>query len=204
MSSGRLHEAERDQVDAEREPELQIALIFLGDVRSQRHMRRVDALVLAELAAVDHARVDLVRRRRLDLELHLAVVQQQAIALLHLERQLAIGRRHAAGLADLVADGDDQRVAFLERNRLAAFQPAGADLRAAQVLQNRHVAVGAPGGGANAIEHAGVIRLRAMREVQAHDVDAGRDQRVEDGRIGRCRSDGRNDLRVPHPPKLML
>ena len=64
--------------------------------------------------------------------------------------------------------------------------------------------IGAPGGGANAIECSGVIGLGAVREIQAHDVNTGRDQRVEDRRIGRCRSDGRNDLRVSHPAKLML
>ena len=121
---------------------------------SQRHARRVDALVLAELAAVDHARANLRRRRRLDLELDLAVVEQQAIALRHLERQLAVGRRDAARPADLVADRDHERLALLQRDRLAAFEPAGADLRAAQVLQDRDVPVGARGGGANPIERA--------------------------------------------------
>ncbi len=160
--------------------------------------------MLPELAAVNHARVDLLRCRRLDFELHLPVVEKEVIALFHLQRQLAVRRRHPPRLADLVADGDDQRVAFPEGNRFAAFQPASADLGTAQILQDGDVTIGAPGGGANAIECSGVIGLGAVREIQAHDVNTGRDQRVEDRRIGRCRANGRNDLRVSHPAKLML
>ena len=49
-----LHEAERHEVDAEREAEPQIVDVLVGERRwRQRDARSVDALVLAEQAAVD-------------------------------------------------------------------------------------------------------------------------------------------------------
>ena len=122
---GRLHEAQRDHVDAEGQPEREVALVFLGHVRLQRHARRIDALVLAELAALDHSRVNLRRRRRLHLQLHFPIVQEQAIALRHFAGQLAVSGGDPARAAHwLVADRDDQRVALRERNR-AAVDRAG-------------------------------------------------------------------------------
>ena len=61
----------------------------------------------------------------------------------------------------------------------AAFEPAGADLRAAEVLQDRDVPIGARGGLANLVKPRRVIGLRAVREVEAEHVDAGGDQCVQ-------------------------
>ena len=83
------------------------------------------------------ARANLLRRRRLDLELHLPVIQQQAIALLHLERQLAIRGRDAARPADLVADRDHQRIAFLER---IALPPSSRPVRIFGPLRSCRIA----------------------------------------------------------------
>ena len=79
------------------------------------------------------------------------------------------------------------------------LRAAGADLRAAQILQDRDLRVPRPprprGRGAN----VGAWRLvRAVREVQTEDVDAGGDERVEHRVVVAGRSDRGDDLRVPH------
>ena len=61
---GRLHEAERHQIDAERQPERQVLGVLEGQrTRRQRHVRRVDALVLAEQPAVERRACGSSRRR---------------------------------------------------------------------------------------------------------------------------------------------
>ena len=76
-------------------------------------------------------------------QLDLPVVEQQAIARARPARQLAVGREHAAGPADAVADRDRSARRPSAAESRAAFEPAGADLRAAQVLQDGHVPAGA-------------------------------------------------------------
>ena len=66
----------------------------------QRHVRRVDPLVLTELAAIDHARHDRVAVDRLDSQLDRAVVQQQTVARLQRAGERRVGRRNQAGPAD--------------------------------------------------------------------------------------------------------
>ena len=125
---GGLDEAERDHVHAEREAEREIVLVLRRDRRGrQRHAGRVDALVLAELAAVDDRRLNLPAVGRFDVQLDAAVGEQQAIAVVHAAREARERRRHAARTADEVARRDAQRVARLQRQRAAAFERAGAD-----------------------------------------------------------------------------
>ena len=80
--------------------------------RRQRHAWRVDALVLAEHAAIHDRRDDLVVIDLLDAQLDPAVVEQQRVARLHGLRQLGVGRGHSDdrvdAFADEVADGDAQ------------------------------------------------------------------------------------------------
>ena len=76
-----LHEADRDHVDAERQPEPQVVDVLRRDRRRrQRHARRVDALVLADFAAFDHGRLNLPAVGRIDAQFDEAVGQQQSIA----------------------------------------------------------------------------------------------------------------------------
>ena len=61
----------------------------------------------------------------------------------------------------------------VERQRLPAFERAGPDLRAAQVLHHRHGAAGRRGGIADGRIVPGVRLVRSVREVQPEDIDAG-------------------------------
>ena len=85
-----------------------------------------------------------------------------------------------------------------EHERPAALERAGADLRAAEILKDRDLAVRARRRGADAAERRRVRVVRAVREIQAEDVGAGGDERVEH-RVGIAgRTDRGDDLRVPH------
>src|SRR5207249_8061929 len=81
---------------------------------------------------------------------------------------------------------------------LAAFDRADANLRPAEILEDRDRAAGALRGGADARIGRRVRLLRAVREVEPEDVGTGGDQRVEHA-VGVARGpDGGDDLRVPH------
>ncbi len=136
--------------------------------------------------------------RRLDLEIDLAVVEQQVIAVAHLQCQLAVSREHAAGPAHLVANRDDQRIPLAQRDGAAAFEPSGANLGAAQVLQDRDMAVGAGRGLADLVKPLRVIGLGAVREVEAEYVHSGGDQCIQHRGCLGGGTDGRDDLGVSH------
>ena len=73
-----LDEAQRDQIDTCSQPKAQIDLVLLGDPDGgQRHVRRVDALVFSEIAAIDDMRADRFIRFRRDPQRNAPIVQQQ-------------------------------------------------------------------------------------------------------------------------------
>ena len=162
----------------------------IADVGSA-HARRVDALVLAELAALDHASCWIsVPSAGLDAQLDAAVGEQQAIAGLHALREPVECRGDPARLRRRTSPvAMRERVAGLRARSGGRLRAAGADLRAAKILEDRHLAVRAFGRRPHAGERGRVRLVRAVREVQAEDVGAGGDQRVEHRR--RCRSRGR-------------
>ena len=74
------------------------------------------------------------------------------------------------------------------------LQPAGPDLRTAEILHQRDASSRSIGGGANAFNGGSVRLVRAVRKIQAEDVGPGLDQ-LADGFIAVARrSNGRNDL----------
>ena len=95
----RLHEAQRHEVHAEAQAELQVVDVFVGQRRRrQRHAGSVDALVPAERSAVDDDDLEARRGSADDLELDAPVVEQQAIARLRRSHQLGVGREDPARL----------------------------------------------------------------------------------------------------------
>ena len=194
-----LHEADRDHVDAERQPEPQVVGILRRDRgRRQLDARRIDALVLADFAAFDHRRLNFPAVGRVDPQLDQPVGQQQPIARLDALREPGERRRNAARAAHEVAGGDRQTVAGLQGDRPASFERAGANLRPAEILENRHLPIRAPRRRAHPRERRAVRLVRAVREIQAEDVGAGGDERIEDGVAVARRADGRDDLCVSH------
>ena len=113
-----LHEADRDHVDAERQPEPQIVGVLRRDRRrGQLDSRRIDPLVLADLASFNHSRLNLPAVGGVDAQLDEPIGQQQAIAGLYALSEPRERRRDTAGAAGEVAGGDRQPVAGFDGER---------------------------------------------------------------------------------------
>ena len=183
-------------------PNLQIVDVLRRDRRRrQRHARRVDALVLAEHAALDDRRLNLGAVGRLDAQLDRG---RRRAAADRRDARSARGRRTWSrcrpGLADEIAGGDAQRVARrVSREaacRLRAGRCGSSGRRdpAGSRLRGRARA----GRGAHARERRALRLVRAVREIEPEDVGAGGDERVEH-RVGIAGgADRGDDLRVPH------
>jgi hypothetical protein len=92
----------------------------------------------------------------------------------------------------LGSDGDDR--AGFQEDGFVAFEQAGTNLWALQVLQDADRAAFVLGGAAQALDVVGVIFMRAVREVEASNIHAETKQ-VAHGRFGIARgADGANDL----------
>jgi hypothetical protein len=74
----------------------------------------------------------------LDLELNLAVVEEQLPARRDLAHELAVCRIDVLGVALPVAGDDANRLPVLQHNRAALLEPPRPDLRTAQILKYRH------------------------------------------------------------------
>jgi hypothetical protein len=192
-----LHEAERDEVDTERGSKRQIRSIFGGQRRCrERHARRVDALVLAEEAAVDDNRIHAARVHTDDLQLDPSIVKQETIARFDRARQAVKRGEDEAGTAFSSSCLDAKPIALGERKWRPGCKPPRADLRAAKILQDRDNPLCAAGGLADQDGDARVLLVRAVREVEPKQIDAGRDESL-DPLFGRaCRAERRDDLRV--------
>ena len=160
--------------------------------------------MLAEQAAVEHRGNDLLAVCLLDAQFELPIVEQQAIAARDRARQRRIRGRDAVDRSGKVTGANPECRTDGERNSRAALERARADLRAAQVLQNRHDPAGALCRGADAGDDLGMALVGAVREVETKDVDSGLDQVLEclDGIAGR--PDRGNDLRVSHAKELTI
>ena len=87
----------------------------------------------------------------------------------------------------------------LGEERAAVRELAGADLRARQVGEDSHRAAGRGGPLADHRQPAQVLVQLAVAEVQAEDVDAGREQLVDAGRgLGRGPERGHDLRRAAH------
>ncbi len=108
-------------------------------------------------------------------------------------RQLFVVEPGALVVSKRAFGVEDERRPGLER-RLAAFELADADLRALQVGHDRHFAPQRARGVANHARASFVIGGDAVREIQAHDVDAGGEHAREDVRRIAGRAERGDDL----------
>ena len=191
---GRLHEAEGDDVDAVIEAEAQILDVLRGHRRRrQLDARKVDPLVLAERTAVQADGGDRLAVARFNAQFDAAIVEQQTVARPDGAPQICEGGRDAARVSDTIVAGDDvEPLAGLEIDGLTILQLARPDFWTAEVLQDRDVTARAPGGVAYARDGFRMLIVRAMREVQAEDIDPGSDQ-FFDPRFFRRRRSERGD-----------
>ena len=110
-------------------------------------------------------------------------------------------RRRLSRLARValeIADSDGEGTAGRQRHWSAPAQLPGANLRAAEILKQRHDTPRFLRSRAHLLDAGRVRSMRAVREVQPEDVDAGRHQVADDGIAGRCGAERRNDLGSAH------
>ena len=203
---GVLHEAERHHVDAERQAEREIVDVLQRDRRGrQLDARRVDALVPPSTPPSTTVVTISVPSVDFDAQLDRAVRQQQVD---RRGARRARGRRTSSRCARPCRESRRWRCAArrpaVSMNRTAAFDRAGADLRSAEILQNRDLAFGALRGRADACERRRVRLVRAVRKIEADDVGAGGNERVEHGVGVRRRTDRRDDLGLTHVESISL
>jgi hypothetical protein len=117
-----------------------------------------------------------------------AVVEQQVVARPHVARQRLVVEADAFLVAQLAVVAplgvEDERIA-VDQFDLAFFELADADLRTLHVGHDRHFAAAFGGGAAHQGGAVDMVLGLAVREVQAHDVDAGADHAHEDVEVGR-------------------
>jgi hypothetical protein len=154
--------------------------------------------VLTEWAAVDHHGAKLRRRALLDAQLQPSIVQQQAVAAADGARQVLVRRRHPSFPAFEITHADEQLVAGVKIDGFSSHERPRANLRTAQVLQNRDASLRLACRLPNTLHERAVAVARSVREVQAEDIDAGRDELAK-RRVTAARGpERRHDLRMPH------
>ena len=195
---GVLHEAQRHEVHALLDAEPEVIRVLLAQTgRRQRRAGRVDPFVLAQPAPVHDRRHQRLAVTRLDPKLDAPIVQQQAVARACRLNQRDVDGGHPAGFADKITGGDHERLPWNEVDA-AALQESGPDLRPGQVLQDGYEASRIRRGRANPGDDGAVGFVRAVREVEADDVDPGVDQFADGRRRTRLGADGGDDLCVTH------
>src|SRR5690606_16237871 len=127
----------------------------------------------AEQAAADDAARDARRVDLLDTELHAAIVEEDATAGQDVPGEVRVRGRDLAGLGDGFRREDDE-VARVELHGVR--EHAGPDLRAGEVGEDRERLVQRVRGLAGPADDALVLLVGAVCEVDANDIDAGRDE----------------------------
>ncbi|KAI0558421.1 pyruvate kinase [Gracilaria domingensis] len=186
-----------DHVDLLLASKLEIGLVLVGEGRQvDLGARQIDAFGLAQHAVIVDAAGDLVRGGvgAHDGERDEAVVDEDLGALVD-------GGGHAVvRVADRVRVADVRKVgqqhdgfAGAEVDFVAALELAGADLGPLGVQHDAAHAAGGGEVGAQVGDGGGVVFVVAVREVEAHDVHAGVDERAEALLID-IAADGADDL----------
>ncbi len=165
------HERYGDGVYALAYGEDQVFFIFFGQRRNlDRNAGEIDALVLAQRAAVDDLADDVVAVDGADVELDQAVGEQDARSGLEVFGQRGEGGADFLCGALHLVRRDGERLAGDQLHGLVVDELAGANLRALQVGED---ADGLALGGCDAAYHLdqfGLLRVAAVREVEAGDV----------------------------------
>ena len=176
----------------------EVLLVLLGEGGDAHgDTGQVDALVVGHRARDDGAGRDDRPVHALDLDAHLAVVDQEEIAGLDVVGQALERRAHEVARAHDVVGGDPQDVAHGEVVRAVA-ELSEADLRALQVDEDRDGAAGVLRGLAHIGETDLVLGVVAVAQVHAGHVDAGIDDRADHlVRLGGG-AQGGDDLRASH------
>ena len=126
-----------------------------------------------------------------------AVGEVQAVADGNVCREPGVADAHRCGAAFDIARRQRERIAGAQADDVEPRRErAGAHLRSRQILEHCDVASQIGRDGAHVGERAPVFRVRAVREVQPHDVGAGFDEVAQYGPVARRWSERRDDLRT--------
>jgi hypothetical protein len=99
---------------------------------------------------------------------------------------------------DRLVGGDGDRFALAQLDGLVVREAAGADLRAGEVLQDRDGTPELVRDRAHGLHHREVLVVLAVREVEAHHVDARLREALQHLTVTRGRPDGGHDLGATH------
>ena len=165
------HEAHADVIDAAFQCESQVHQVFLGQRGdAQFHAGKIDALVLAQFAAVHHMANDALPGGGKHAQLDQAVRQQDSIALVHFGRQPLVGGGDAFAIPRRIGDGDGELGVRSQGHVAPTLEWAGAYLWSLQVGEDADGLLLFPGGGAEKRDGAGMLLMRAVGKIQARDV----------------------------------
>ena len=170
------------------------------DGRRQRHARRIDALVLAELAAFEDGGLELAAVGRFDAQLE---SRRRPAAADRRARRCGPARRRSSRCVRVRRRNRRWRSSACRRRAAAAAgRPSSRPVRIFGPPRSCRIATSCAGRASRRCARARRWRPASScvpcEKFKPDDVGAGRDHRIEHiVGIGR-RTDGRDDLRVPH------
>jgi hypothetical protein len=122
-----------------------------------------------------------------DPHLDATVIEDQGRAARHVVNQIGIVQADALLVAQFAVGIEDEAIAVVQVD-LAVLELADADLRSLQVDQDADGTAARLGQRAHQVGALDVFFRRAVREIQAHDIDARLDHPVQDLGIGTSRT----------------
>ena len=175
------HEGDGDGVHAIVDCELQVLFVLGGQRRhAHRDAGQIDALVLAQHAAVDDLALRVLPVNGQHVQLNQSVGEQNARPRLQIFRQRGKGGGDESIGAGDIAGSNGEPLSRLKLHRDAVLQPAGADLGSLQIAQDTDRLAFFGRDLTHHLDQLELFRLGAVGEVKPGDIEAGADQFAED------------------------
>jgi len=179
---GGAHEGDGDRVHAVLHAELEVRLVLLGQRRhAHRDARQVDALVLAQHAAIDDLALHIFTGNFDHAQLNQAVGKQNPRPRLQVFRKRGKGGRDHRGSAQDIPRGDGQALPGLQLYRDPVLEPAGANLGSLQIAQDADALVLFARDFAHHLDELQLLRQRAVGEIEPGNVEAAANQFAKNG-----------------------
>ena len=192
------HEGSGDEVKALLCAEDDVVAVALAHIRhGQMDAGHVDALLVLDLAVVQHLADDVGVVHGLDLQLDQAVVQHDGAAGLHILRQVLIGDGADLLGALHLAGGQGEGLAGFQHFG-AVLEVAQADLGALGVQQGSHRKAQFLADGLQLFKAAQMLLVGAVGKIETGNVHAVGDQLAQDALLIGRRAQGADDLGFSH------